>query len=262
MALPDTLIARLIETVHTHKLSGNFLMLGRQRWMGSRKGVAAQLLQETLEKYLPGIDEEELKNEEDGYSERFFQSLGFDKVDAMDLSDFEGASITQDLGAELRSDLVENFDVIYDGGTCEHVFDISTAYRNIHKMLKPGGVLIGHSPCNNWINHSFYQISPEIVYGFWEKAMGYEILQLYLQPLLPSMARRVATTTNPNVTGRRPRIIGDPPKNSPIVLNFAVRKPETSVNEKGRVFQTDYMVKWKAGETGSDPDAPASVVNA
>jgi hypothetical protein len=31
MAIPDTLAARLIETVKGHNLSGSFLMLGRQR---------------------------------------------------------------------------------------------------------------------------------------------------------------------------------------------------------------------------------------
>ncbi len=44
MALPDTLISRLIQTVKDNELSGRFLMLGRQRYVGTRKGVAAQLL--------------------------------------------------------------------------------------------------------------------------------------------------------------------------------------------------------------------------
>ena len=90
-------------------------------------------------------------------------------MDSIDFSDFEDASIIQDLSAPLPKKLERKFDVIYDGGTCEHIFDLPTAYRNIDKMLKAGGVLIGHSPCNNWVNHSFYQINPEMVYGFWEK---------------------------------------------------------------------------------------------
>ena len=115
-------------------------------------------------------------------------------------------------------------------------------------MLKPGGTLIGHSPCNNWINHGFYQINPEMVYGFWERAMGYDVLEVFLQPLLPNFARRLATTTNPNVTGKRPRINGALPKNSPIILNYAVRKASTADSRAGEVYQSDYVRKWNDRE--------------
>ncbi|NRB20448.1 MAG: methyltransferase domain-containing protein [Rhodobacteraceae bacterium] len=248
MALPDTLIARIIETVNEHQLSGDFLMLGRQRLIGTRRGVAAQLLKEVLEKYMPGVKEGDLKNLDDDFSENFFRILGFSTVNSMDISSFEGASIIQDLSGKLDPALKQRFDVIYDGGTCEHIFELPKAYRNLHRMLKPGGTLIGHSPCNNWINHSFYQISPEMIYGFWEKAMGYEVQHVYLQPLLPNFAKHVATTTNPNKTGKRPRIKGGLPKNSPLILNYAVRKPDGLFKESAKVYQSDYVAKW--------PDTP------
>lgn len=244
MAIPDTLAARLIEVTKEHKLGGNFLMLGRQRFVGTRRGKAARLFSDVLKTHLAGITEEELKNPDNEYAETFFQKLGYDSVDSMDFSEFEGASVIQDLSKPLADDLESKFDTIYDGGTIEHIFELPTAYRNVHKMLKPGGVLIGHSPCNNWINHSFYQINPEMVYGFWEKAMGYEVLHLSLQPLLPNFSDRVVTTTNPNKTGSRPRLSEAPPRNSPIILNYAVRKPVVAQEERG-AYQTDYVEKWK-----------------
>jgi SAM-dependent methyltransferase len=241
MALPDTLAARLIQTTFEHKLAGRFLMLGRQRWVGTRKGKAAALFADTIARYLP--TEADLCNPDNQFSETFFRKIGYDHVDSMDFSEFEGASIIQDLSQPLDPSLEGQFDVIYDGGTCEHVFELPTAYRNIDRMLKPGGVLIGHSPCNNWINHAFYQINPEMVYGFWEKAMGYEVLELFLQPLLPNFSDRVVTTTNPNETGVRPRLLGDLPKNSPIIMCYTVRKP-TEAAGTGRAYQTDYVEKW------------------
>ena len=219
-------------------------MLGRQRWVGTRKGASAQLLADTISKYLPGLSEDDLHNSDDAFSEQLFRVLGFDRVDSMDMSDYEGATIVQDLAGKLDPALADRFDVIYDGGTCEHIFDLPTAYGNLDRMLAPGGVLIGHSPCNNWINHAFYQIMPEMVYGYWEKAMGYEVLHVRLQPLLPNFALKVATTTNPNETGKRPRIKGNLPKNSPIILNFAVRKPLESAARADGVYQTDYVRKW------------------
>ncbi|WP_371170590.1 methyltransferase domain-containing protein [Aliiroseovarius sp. 2305UL8-7] len=243
MAIPDTLAARLIETTKQHELGGSFLMLGRQRWIGTRKGKAAKLLEETIQNYLPGKTEADLQNADNHYSEAFFDALGYESVDSLDFSEFEGASLIQDLSGELDPALEERFDVIYDGGTCEHIFELPTAYRNVHRMLKKGGVLIGHSPCNNWINHSFYQINPEMVYGFWEKAMGYEVLDMILQPLLPNFSDRVVTTTNPNVTGVRPRLKGKLPNNSPIVMCYVVRKPMGQVDTRG-TYQTDYVEKW------------------
>ncbi len=246
MALPDTLLARLIETVRANDLGGRVVMLGRQRWIGTRRGKGAELFAAAIQEYLPDLREEDLKNPEDGYSEHFFEALGFSQVDSMDYSGFEGASIVQDLAGDLREDLHGAFDVVYDGGTCEHVFDIAQAYRNIDRLLKPGGVLIGHSPCNNWINHAFYQVNPELVYGFWEKAMGYEVLELSLQPLLPRLADKVVRTTNPNITGKRPRLIGKLPPGAQVILNYAVRKPAVAQKGAATAYQTDYMKKWNA----------------
>ncbi len=185
-----------------------------------------------------------MKNPDDEFSERLFYVLGFDSVDSMDFSEYEGASVVQDLAGDLDPSLEGRFDVIYDGGTCEHIFNLPKAFENVDRLLSPGGVLIGHSPCNNWINHAFYQFTPELVYGYWEKAMGYELLHLRLQPLLPNFALHVATTTNPNKTGLRPRIKGKVPKHSPIILDYAVRKQSGAGSQGGNVYQTDYIKKW------------------
>ncbi len=244
MAIPDTLAARLIETVKENDLGGAFVMLGRQRWVGKRRKRSAALFEEVIAKHLPDVDEADLANPDNEYAEQFFEKLGFSSVDSMDFSDFENASIIQDLSAKLPKKLEKKFDVIYDGGTCEHIFDLPTAYRNINKMLKPGGTLIGHSPCNNWVNHSFYQINPEMVYGFWEGTLGYEVLHCSLQPLMPMHARKVVTTTNPNVTGKRPRLSGALADGG-IILNYAVRKPLKAVASGEKVYQTDYENRWQ-----------------
>lgn len=163
MAIPDTLAARLIEATKEHKLGGKFLMLGRQRFGGTRNGKGAELFADVLKTHMPGITESDLRNPDNEYSETFFRKLGYASVDSMDFSEFEGASIIQDLSKALAGKLKNKFDTIYDGGTIEHIFDLPTAYRNVHRMLKPKGVLIGHSPCNNWINHSFYQTIKSIL---------------------------------------------------------------------------------------------------
>ena len=245
MAIPDTLASLLIRAVKDHRLGGSLLMLGRQRFAGSRRGLAAQDFAETIRMHLPGLTENDLRNDSDPFSETFFARLGFGQVDSMDISGFEGASILHDLSQPVGPELMARFDAVYDGGTCEHVFDLPTAFRNIDRMLRPGGVLIGHSPCNNWINHGFYQLGPEMVFGFWERAMGYAVLDLLLQPMLPAMVQRSATCTNPNETGRRPRLVGELPDGVPVILHYVVRKPLDPAAAAGdRVYQSDYTQRW------------------
>ncbi|WP_299425006.1 methyltransferase domain-containing protein [uncultured Shimia sp.] len=254
MAIPDTLAMRIMNVVCDNDLGGDFLMLGRQRWMGSRRKRSAAMFAATLEERFPDLSEEDLTNPNDEYSETFFHKIGFENVDSMDVSDFENATIVQDLADWVPKKLHKKFDVIYDGGTCEHVFDLPTAFRNIDRMLKPGGVMIGHSPCNGWINHGFYQITPEMVYGFWEKTLAYEVLECVLQPILPVYANRAVTTTNPNETGSRPRLKGKLP-DGPIILSYAVRKPMKSVRGGSRkVYQSDYQNRWS---DSADPEVAA-----
>jgi SAM-dependent methyltransferase len=249
MGIPDTCAARLIETVHENGISGDMVMLGRQRWTGPRRKQSAKLLRQSVKKFLPETQVEDLANPDNHYSEVFFKALGFSSIDSMDISDFEDATIIQNLGEPLAPDLHERFDMVYDGGTCEHVFDLPAAYRNIDKMLRPGGVFIAHSPCNNWTNHGFYQIGPEVVYGFWANALGYEVLQCELQGFHPAVSQEPIKMTDPNVTGRRPRPIGTMP-NGRIILNYAVRKPMSPMTNPGKALQTDYVQRWS--EAGDD----------
>src|SRR5258708_36741284 len=60
----------------------------------------------------------------------FFRALGAKSVDAVDASDFEGATIIQDLNAPLAAHLHSHFDAVIDGGTLEHVFNLPMAFKN------------------------------------------------------------------------------------------------------------------------------------
>jgi hypothetical protein len=72
VAIPDILAVRLIETVKDNGLSGSFLMLGRQRWIGRRRKRSAVLFDEIIAKYFPDMSEAELENPDNEYSENFF----------------------------------------------------------------------------------------------------------------------------------------------------------------------------------------------
>lgn len=113
-------------------------------------------------------------------SDELFCWMGFDKVKALDISDYEEAEIVFDLSnREIPSDLQNTYDYIYDGGTLEHIFDFPTALINTSKILKKGGTIIHDVPANNWMNHGFYSFSPTVFADYYD-ANNWTLNSLYL----------------------------------------------------------------------------------
>lgn len=108
-----------------------------------------------------------------------FSALGFERVDSLDFVAAENPSIVHDLNDSVPTSFHGRWDVVYDGGTLEHVFDVAMALGNIHLMVKPGGLAIHESPMNNFVDHGFWQISPTALVDFYS-ANGYEILETWV----------------------------------------------------------------------------------
>ena len=114
-----------------------------------------------------------------------FKSLGFQTIQALDVSEFEGAEIIHDLNnPELPRNLHERFDVIIDHGTLEHVFHIPNALNNLFRMLKVGGRLIHASPTSNLVDHGFYMFSPTFFYDFY-LTNNWEINNIFVVSMTP-----------------------------------------------------------------------------
>lgn len=106
-----------------------------------------------------------------------FAAAGVADLRAMDVSDFEGAEILFDLNKpQPPPDLLQRFGLIINGGTLEHVFHVPNALANLGAMLAPRGAILHVLPCNNWVDHGFYQFSPTLVFDYYT-AMGYEVLE-------------------------------------------------------------------------------------
>ena len=72
----------------------------------------------------------------------------FDAVTSIDFSDYEGATVIQDIGVPLREDLVGQFNLAIDDGTLEHVFNFPVAVGNLMRLVKVGGAVYTQNPCN------------------------------------------------------------------------------------------------------------------
>lgn len=105
----------------------------------------------------------------------FFKALGFKEVHALDVSDYEHADIIFNLNDKLPPNLEEKFDIVFDGGVIEHVFDVTNALLNICKLTKIGGYIFNMNPCYNYIHNTFWNISPELFLDFYS-ANDYKVL--------------------------------------------------------------------------------------
>ena len=92
----------------------------------------------------------------------FFKMFGFSEVHAVDISTYEGADILFDLNSAgtLPDNLDEKFDLVIDGGTLEHVFNVHNAINNMSGMVREKGFIYHGVSLAGCINHGFYSFSP------------------------------------------------------------------------------------------------------
>ncbi len=92
--------------------------------------------------------------------ELFFMLIGFDKVIALDFSDYQNADVMFDMNSTgILEKLGDPVDLVVDAGTLEHLLHIPNALQNMHDALKVGGSVFHASPMNNFPEHGFFQFS-------------------------------------------------------------------------------------------------------
>jgi len=150
------------------------IMVGRQS-LNVRPDVSASILKPI------GIPREQaiaaLKGQ---WAEPLFALLGAQQVDSIDASDYEQATHIYDFNQRLPMSLMNQFSVVHDGGTIEHVFNIPQAFKNCMEMVRPGGHFIQVSAANNYMGHGFWQFSPELIYRIFSRESGFQIKAVLL----------------------------------------------------------------------------------
>lgn len=98
----------------------------------------------------------------------------------------------------IPKEYVGKFDIVIDGGACEHIFNIAQALSNVNLMLSKNGIAYHAGPLC-WPNHGFYGYNPTLFADFYE-ANTCEILEMFL------------LTTLVSDDGKRRRLSVDVPK--------------------------------------------------
>lgn len=110
----------------------------------------------------------------------YMKSLGYGSYTCIDVNQRYGA-LQMDLNYLLaeKYQFSDEFDIVTNNGTGEHIFDQASVFRNIHALTRTGGVMIHVMPFHNYINHGFYNFQP-ILFHDLAKANQYNILRVSL----------------------------------------------------------------------------------
>ena len=177
--------------------------------------------------------------------ELFFKTLGYNRVDTLDVSDYEGANILFDLNQnQTPKEHINKYDLIFDGGTLEHVFNIGNALKHLTKMVNKNGIIFHSNPCNGYVDHGFFQISPNLYFDYYLtnefKIIYSGIIQQSIGTKVYPIRQDLYRTLDPNFGS----------KNTPRgVLNFCSQKLN-DINEIVIPQQGFYMSSWNDSQQG------------
>ena len=139
------------------------------------------------------------------YADGLLAALGAASVEALDASTYEGATRIHDLNEPVPAAWQEQFDLVFDGGTLEHVFNFTAALKNCMQMVKPQGRFVSVTMPNNWCGHGFYQFSPEFFFSLYAEGRGFTGTEVFLvEEHRPRTWYRVR---NPAHLGRRVQVV-------------------------------------------------------
>lgn len=94
-------------------------------------------------------------------------------VDSYTTLDPDGGDLPLDLSGDV-SHLFGRYDCVFNLGTIEHIWDAHAAYVNAARMVKLGGVFIGHSPVGGWERHGVHVTDEKFIRAFF-RGNGFRI---------------------------------------------------------------------------------------
>lgn len=176
MGLTKNMIQLLLSSQLKRHVSFNEVVtIGRQSLHLNKKQ-----LREVLSHFNYTIDDiSDITDKVENFSEGFFKLCGANRIDSVDASAYEKATIICDMNGPIPKNTPQ-YNLVLDSGTLEHVFNFPQAILNCMNLTKVGGNFIGIYPCNNFFGHGFYQFSSELFYRTFSKENGFEIIDVIL----------------------------------------------------------------------------------
>lgn len=175
-------MAHLILREHAHKpITGEFLLCGRQSvFLTPDQAIemigAAGLLRKDIE---PRIDRQTRGSAARDWilDESFFELFTDARLNAVDVSDYEGADIVHDMCRPVPEEHYGRFSFIFNGSCMDNLAGPLEFLRNTSRMLAPGGVVM-HIEHGSRERGAYLMYSPDYFFDFYA-LNGYADCKVY-----------------------------------------------------------------------------------
>ncbi len=94
--------------------------------------------------------------------EDVFLSFGLSDFSAIDIFD-QRASLKYDLNKPVPKNEHNKYNLVFDLGTIEHIFDTRQCIENYFKMTKVGGMLFIHTCVSGYFRHGMHVFNPALL---------------------------------------------------------------------------------------------------
>ncbi len=188
LALPHILLLwslRSTGTVGPGK-SRSILEFGEQNWYGDVDPIEIRQFLDKLEGHEPEIPElrkrlNQLLNETRtgqtlfDLAKLYYRLIfGEHSYRAVDL---HGTAVAEQYDLNVPLPFTEQYDVVTNLGTAEHIFNQQQVFKSLHERTKPGGIIIHSLPNQGGYDHGFYNYHPTFVFDL-SQANRYQIVTL------------------------------------------------------------------------------------
>jgi hypothetical protein len=202
--------------------------------------------QESFDSAVTTLDRHTWDDYVDGFLRDF---LGAASISVLDASPFEGADTVHDMNIRVPKEWHGRYDVVIDGGSLEHIFDVPTAFANLADMLKVGGTIFINTPANNMMGHGFYQFSPELMFRIFSEANGFDLQNVLLyEARYPGLELTKKDTVykvvDPDRIGQR---VGLQNKR-PVLMMVEAKKIREAQMFSTPPLQSDYVAMWNGSD--------------
>ena len=221
------------------------IMIGRQNYASGLSAADLSRIMEVPENIATSWLRER-------FAESCLQHLGAERIESIDNSDFEKATIMHDMNQPIGAHLRDTFTCVLDGGSIEHIFNFPQAIKNCMEMLSVGGHFIEVTAANNFMGHGFYQFSPELYYRVLSSNNGFEVREMFVCET--SRGARWYRVADPANLGRRVELVNNRPT---YIMVLACKVKEAAVLSVVPQ-QSDYEYAWGLRER---PEVAARRVN-
>lgn len=189
---------------------------------------------------LSAADADRILHSADGFADGLFELLGCERVQSLDASDYQRATIKFDLNEPLPQSLKRCASAVLDFGTLEHIFNAPRALANCMEMVELHGHLLVCSGADNCFGHGFYQFGPEFYFRTLTAENGFELERVLLSG---GDDRPWYALRDPAAVGHRAEA---PPHAGPVTILVAARRVGDRPALTSMPQQSDYEAAWRA----------------